>query len=216
MRVAVERSADKMAAVEPLERLTDAQLLAQAASDPAAFEIVFVRHVSPVHRYLARRVEPGVVEDLVAETFAAAFDRRGRYRREYPDARPWLLGIATNLVRHHWRSERARLAAYARVGPEEAIDGADALAVGRADARSVRNELVAALSRLHRGDRDALLLMVWAELSYDEIAQALEIPVGTVRSRINRARRLLRELLDNVAPFGQQDQPISHERAASP
>src|ERR1700758_3998153 len=127
--VAVEGSADKMAAAEPLERLTDAQLLVQAASDPVAFEVVFVRHVSAVHRYLARRVEPGVVEDLVAETFAAAFDRRGRYRREYPDARPWLLGIATNLVRHHRRSERARLAAYARVAPDDVAQGVDGVAV---------------------------------------------------------------------------------------
>jgi RNA polymerase sigma-70 factor (ECF subfamily) len=204
-----------MAAGEPLERLTDAQLLVQAASDQVAFEVLFARHVSTVHRYLARRVEPAVVEDLVAETFAAAFDRRGRYRREYPDARPWLLGIATNLVRHHWRSERTRLAAYARVGPDDVAHDTDAMAVARADARSVRHELAVALSRLHRGDRDALLLMVWADLSYEEIARALEIPVGTVRSRINRARRLLRELLDGVAAISEQDRPIPHDSAAS-
>jgi RNA polymerase sigma-70 factor (ECF subfamily) len=205
-----------MAAAEPLERLTDAQLLARAASDPEAFETVFIRHVSAVHRYLARRVESGVVEDLVAETFAAAFDRRGRYRREYPDARPWLLGIATNLVRHHWRSERARLAAYARVGPDDVVQGTDAVAVARVDARSARNELTVALSGLRRGDRDALLLLVWAELSYEEIARALEIPVGTVRSRINRARKLLRELLDGVPAISQQDQLAPHDSAATP
>lgn len=174
---------------------TDAELLNQAVSDPLAFETVFVRHASAIHRYLARRVEPAMVEDLVAETFALAYDQRTRYRPEYPDARPWLFGIATNLVRHHFRSERARLRAYARVDVDLGTPGADAEAVARVDAQAIRSELAGALGRLKPGDRDALLLMVWAELSYQQIARALDIPVGTVRSRINRARRHMREHL---------------------
>ncbi len=187
--------------------LTDAQLLAESASDPAAFEALFHRHAATIHRYLARRVDLSLVEDLVAETFTCAFDQRLRYRPEYADARPWLFGIATNLLRHQLRGERARLRAYARVDPDPAVDGAEAGAVARADASALRGELVDALGRVRRGDRDALLLMAWAELSYEEIAQALEIPVGTVRSRINRTRRRLRELLDGVAAINEGIRP---------
>jgi RNA polymerase sigma-70 factor (ECF subfamily) len=182
-----------------LSHLTDAELLLEQAWNPVAFEAVFMRHRSAIQRYVARRVEPAVVDDLVAETFTVAFDRRARYRPQYPDARPWLFGIAANLVRHHRRSERARLQAYARVPYEDTTDAVDAAAVARADAQAVRGELVAAVGWLHRGDREALLLLAWGELSYQEIAQALEIPVGTVRSRINRARRRLHELIQDAA-----------------
>lgn len=177
---------------------TDAALLSQARSDPCAFQAVFVRHASAIHRYLARRVEPSAIEDLVAETFAVAFDQRARYRQEYPDARPWLFGIATNLARRHVRSERARVRAYARLDVAMAASATEIEAVARADARAVLGDLAAALRQLGQGDRDALLLMVWADLSYEEIARALAIPVGTVRSRINRARRRLRELLSGT------------------
>ena len=190
---------------KPSAQLSDAQLLSQAVTDPALFEDVFVRHVSAVYRYLARRVDAAAVEDLVAETFMLAFDRRARYRREYPDARPWLFGIATNLARRHQRNERTRLRAYVRLAHDGGPEGIDAAAVARADAIAIRGALSAALDELPGGDRDALLLMVWAELSYEEIARALEIPVGTVRSRINRARRRLRELLQSLSvPVGRE------------
>jgi RNA polymerase sigma-70 factor (ECF subfamily) len=193
---------------------TDAELLLQSASEPAAFEAIFSRHVRAIHGYVARRVESSIVEELVAETFAIAFDRRRGYRREYPDARPWLFGIATNLIRRRRRSERARLAAYARVDREPVGDEAQDEAVSRADARAGRAELAAALAKLRSGDRDALLLMAWGELSYEEIAAALEIPVGTVRSRINRARRRLRELLGGVAAISEQQQVL--DRSSTP
>jgi RNA polymerase sigma-70 factor (ECF subfamily) len=133
----------------------------------------------------------------------------------YPDARPWLFGIATNLVRRHRRSERVRLQAYARLEVDGAVDGVEASAVARVDSQSVRRELAIALGKLRDGDRDALLLMAWAELSYEEIAEALGIPVGTVRSRINRARRRLRELLKGIAPIsvGEEQQPLAEELA---
>jgi RNA polymerase sigma factor (sigma-70 family) len=199
---------ERMGAVRDSRTLcSDAELVLQSASDPSAFELVFARHVTAIHRFVARRVEPAVVEELVSETFATAFDRRGRYRREYPDARPWLFGIATNLMRHHRRSERARLAAYARVDPAEPVDGVDGEALERLDARAGRGELARALGKLRRGDRDALLLLAWGELSYEEIALALDIPVGTVRSRINRARRRLRELLSGLEAIDEQNHP---------
>lgn len=196
-----------------LER-TDAELLLEAVSEPAAFEAIFARHVRAIHGYVARRVDSSIVEDLVAETFTIAFDRRLSYRREYPDARPWLFGIATNLIRRQRRSERARLAAYARVDPEGFANGGEAEAVARADAGAARAELAAALAKLRSGDRDALLLMAWGDLSYEEIAGALEIPVGTVRSRINRARRRLRELLGGVEAISMQQSVL--DRSPTP
>ena len=107
-------------------------------------------------------------------------------------------------MRHHRRAELARLHVLARVNPEGAEGGTDGAAIARADAQAIRAALATALGKLRRGDRDALLLMAWGELSYEEIAQALEIPVGTVRSRINRARRLLRELLPAAAAISER------------
>ena len=207
----------RMAAVRDAPTVrSDAELVLQSASQPRAFEDVFARHVRAIHRFVARRVEASVVDELVAETFATAFDRRGSYRAEYPDARPWLFGIATNLLRHHRRSERARLRAYARVDPEQAVAGIEGEAVERAQAMATRRELARALGKLRRGDRNALLLLAWGELSYEEIAVALEVPVGTVRSRINRARRRLRELLGEPAAISEVDrEAILDDPAAS-
>lgn len=174
---------------------TDAQVIAASHGDPTVFALVFDRHYDSVHRYLARRVGIDLADDLAAETFTTAFDVRRRYGTEYPDARPWLFGIATNLVRHHRRGEARRLRAYARLDrPAEAeggLEGVDA----RLDAERMGPALAEALTRLSDGDRDTLLLFAWADLRYEEIAVALRVPVGTVRSRLNRARRRLRELL---------------------
>jgi RNA polymerase sigma-70 factor (ECF subfamily) len=184
---------------------TDAELLLEAVARPAAFEAIFARHAVTIHRYVARRVDPSVVEDLVAETFAIAFDRRASYRREYPDARPWLFGIATHLMARHRRSERTRLRAFARADRVETTEAVDSAAIARADARAMSGELATALGKLRDGDRDAILLLAWGDLGYEEIARALDIPVGTVRSRINRARRRLRELLPSVVAINPQE-----------
>lgn len=131
--------------------------------------------------------------------FAIAFRSRGRYDRGAADARPWLFGIAANLARRHSRTERRRLRAYARTGVDPLGDDVgdsdrrlDALAAGPA--------LAAALAALRPGEREVLLLFAWADLSYEEIAAALGVPIGTVRSRLSRARGRVRELL---APTGQ-------------
>ncbi len=147
----------------------DGELIVCSRSDPAAFAGIFDRHHARLYRYLRRRVNAGLAADLAAETFVIAFARRGAYRADTHDARPWLYGIAHNLLRNHLRDERRQLAAYARHGADPLADP---------DAR----------------DRDVLLLFAWADMSYVEIGQALNIPVGTVRSRLNRARRQLRGL----------------------
>ncbi len=178
-----------------MEDPSDATAIARSLDEPEAFTVVFDRHYDVVHRYLARRVELDAATELASETFTTAFDVRRRYDAARSDARPWLLGIATNLVRHHRRSEGRRLRAYARIEVPGA-DGGGLLGIEqRLDASALAPVLVDALLRLSHGDRDALLMHVWADLRYEDIAAALGIPVGTVRSRIHRARARLRELI---------------------
>ena len=133
-------------------------------------------------------------EDLAAETFRIAFDERARFDPRYDDARPWLYGIATNLLRRHFRRSARREDTFA---PPEADFTDEAL--GRLEARALGPALAAALRDIPSLDRDALLLHVWAELTYTEIARATGIPVGTVRSRIHRARTRLRAHLEGAS-----------------
>jgi RNA polymerase sigma factor (sigma-70 family) len=149
----------------------------------AAFEELFEQQFDAVHGYLARRVGPDVGRDLAAETFVQAFANRRRFDPRRGQPRAWLFGIAHNLLRHHYRDERRRLQALSRL--EDARDG-DPLQEPR---------LAAALAALSVEERDVLLLFAWAELSYDEIAESLAVPVGTVRSRLYRARLRLRDTL---------------------
>ena len=177
----------------------DAELIARSRSEPAAFAGVFNRHHAELYRYLRRRVDSGLAADLAAETFVVAFARRGTYSADTHDARPWLYGIAHNLLRNHLRAERRQLAAYARHGVDPLADADAAVAFSmadrRADSAAVSARLAQILAVMTDRDRDVLLLFAWADMSYAEISLALEIPVGTVRSRLHRARRQLRALV---------------------
>lgn len=175
--------------------LTDAEVVARSVREPETFAAIFDRHAPHIHRYLARRLGSAAADDLVAETFLAAFRRRDRFDTGRPNARPWLYGIATNLVAQQRRTEEReyRLRQAYRPATSEASP-ADRVA-GEVTARSLRRHLLDALAGLADGDRDVLLLVAWEDLTYEEVAAALTIPVGTVRSRLNRARRLLRERL---------------------
>jgi RNA polymerase sigma factor (sigma-70 family) len=177
--------------------LTDAAILARSLDDPDAFSALFERHFSRVHGWLHRRVGGQLAEDLAAETFTRAFGRRDRFDTAYADAAPWLFGIAANLVHDHRRAELRRLRALARAqrqgeGEEDFAAGAAA----RADAAAAGAALARALSELREQERDVVLLVAWAGLEYEEVARALGVPVGTVRSRLHRARRTLRAALD--------------------
>jgi RNA polymerase sigma factor (sigma-70 family) len=175
---------------------TDAEVIEASLEDPREFGALFDRHFRPVHRYLIRRVGERAADDLASQVFVTAFEIRERYDLSRPGARAWLFGIATNLLRHHLRDERTRLEAYARQAAEEVHANEHLGEIeDRLDAQAALPRLIAALLELPRGDRDALLLFAWAELSYPEIAEALSIPVGTVRSRLHRARASMRELL---------------------
>jgi RNA polymerase sigma factor (sigma-70 family) len=167
-------------------RTEDSTVVERSWRDPEAFAALFDRHADCVHRYAARRLGTEPADDVMAETFAVAFRLRHRYDTAHADARPWLLGIATNLIRSHRRAEARRWHALARSAA--AVRGEP-----EADAASapVHPELMQALARLPARQRDVLLLYAWGELDYEEIARALDVPVGTVRSRLHRARAAL-------------------------
>jgi RNA polymerase sigma-70 factor (ECF subfamily) len=163
---------------------TDAELLARAVEEPALFAGLYERHGLSVRRYVVRRIGDRVGDDLASEVFVRAFRARARYRAEHESAFPWLLGIANNVIADHRRLERRRLVALERLTRE-----APGL-VERQDG-GLAPEVVAALRRLPAAERDTFLLVVWGELTQDEAAAALGVPVGTVSSRITRARTRL-------------------------
>ena len=162
----------------------DAVIVADSLRRPARFAVLYERHLPQVASYLARRVGVQLAEDLAAEVFVRAFRGRRSYRAQHDTALPWLLGIAANLVADHRRAERRRLAALQRMAGSTRAVADDEIAL-------LAPGVIRELRRLPARDRDSLLLVVWGELSYEEAASALGVPVGTVRSRIARARRRL-------------------------
>jgi RNA polymerase sigma-70 factor (ECF subfamily) len=179
-----------------MEDDNDADVIARSRREPSLFAVIFDRHARHIHRYLARRLGDTVADDVLAETFLAAFDKRAKYDRDRPDARPWLYGIATNMVSRHRRAEVKELKLRLAVGPPAPVDGHADRVADQVSAQALGKQLDAALAALNPGDRDVLLLIAAEGLAYQEVAQALDIPLGTVRSRLNRARGRVRAELD--------------------
>lgn len=165
--------------------------------DPEAFGEIFVRHAKPVYNYLFRRCgDWSTAEDLTSVVFLEAWRKRGEVRLVHDSALPFLFGIATNVLRNRRRSERRYREALTRMpASPEATDPADDPAA-RAAADQDMRAILAVLARLPRREQDVVSLCLWMGLSYEEAAASLDIPVGTVRSRLSRARGRLRELLD--------------------
>jgi RNA polymerase sigma factor (sigma-70 family) len=174
---------------------SDAMVISDSIGEPECFGVLFDRHATALFRYLARRVSPDEADLLLGEVFRVAFERRASYDCSRPDARPWMYGIATNLLSHHRRSEARRLRAAARLLAHQipAEDPVDEMLAGL-DAERLWPIVAEGIAQLPDLERDALVLFVWEDLSYEEIATALDVPVGTVRSRLNRARQHMREL----------------------
>jgi RNA polymerase sigma factor (sigma-70 family) len=177
---------------------SDAEVIGRSLADAEAFAGIYERHAEALLRFLGRRVGAEVAEGLHGELFRVAFERRKTFDSSRASALPWLFGIASNLLRKHWRAEARRLRASARMaaGRELANRHASASASAAAfDAHTLFPRVVEAIDSLPAGEREALLLFAWEDLSYQHVADALELPIGTVRSRLNRARGRLRELL---------------------
>ncbi len=176
-----------------IDTSTDAALILASASDSSAFTGIFDRYWVAIYRYCVGRAGPPG-EDLAAETFRVAFDQRRGYDGR-DDAGPWLYGIATNLVRRWFRSVTRGARASQRIGGETAPNEPDET-LDRLEAAHLGPRLAACLGELAAVDRDALLLHALAELTYEQIARATGVPVGTVRSRIHRARGRVRAHLE--------------------
>jgi RNA polymerase sigma-70 factor (ECF subfamily) len=161
-----------------------------------SFEDAFEAEFPALHRYLARRLGFSAADDLSAETFAIAFRNWERLDADRPVA-PWLYGIAANLIRHHWRKEQRMLRAYARTGVDPIVADHEE-AAERVDAQSQQRAVADALAALRPADREILLLHAWAELSDSEIADAIGLPLGTVKSRLSRTRERLRNRLADI------------------
>ncbi len=159
---------------------TDAELLAEADTSATAFADLVERHQARLARYATRRLGPDQAADIVNETFAVAYAKRDRYHCDVADAGPWLLGIATNLIRRHARSETRMLRALAEHGVDPAAP--------EITPRGIDRQVAVALAGLRRQYRDVLFLHAVAGLSHDEIAAALGVPVGTARGWLTRAR----------------------------
>lgn len=176
----------------------DASIIARSLTAPEEFAAIFDRHAPHIHRYLARRVGTQHADDLLGETFTAAFRKRDRYDQERTNARPWLYGMATLVVGQHRRDEARQYRLHAVALPDLPVEGPADRAIASTSARLLRGQVGVALQALNQGDRDVLLLIAWEDLSYDEVAAALDIPVGTVRSRLHRARKQVREALPPI------------------
>jgi RNA polymerase sigma-70 factor (ECF subfamily) len=186
----------------------DARVIERSWRDGDRFAEIFDRHYADIHAFAARRLGASLADDVAAETFLIAFDRRRRYDVRHPSARPWLYGIASNLIARHHRAELRQYRALARAGTAERVEGGAAetldgwaeRADGRLDAAAHRARLAAALVEIAPRDREVLLLVAWAQLTCEEAATALGIPAATARSRLHRARRKTRAALADADP----------------
>lgn len=183
---------------------TDSEIIRRALDQPAVFAELYDRHAGAIGRFVRRRAGADVVDDVLSETFVVAFERRAVFDLDRADALPWLYGIATTLLRKHRRVEaRAWRSAVPDPTSLVAVHDHDAL-----DAELAVRRLRSAITRMPGRDRDTLLLYALTDLGYAGVALALDVPVGTVRSRLNRARRTLRAAAGRDAA-----QEVDHGRA---
>jgi RNA polymerase sigma factor (sigma-70 family) len=166
---------------------------------PERIVALYERHAADLFRYCARRVGPDRADDIVASVFLTAYERRDSFDPAQPNALPWLYGIATNHLRRHRRDEIRGYRALARTGFDplntNVVDSHAARSDERADADAFTRRLAAMLAALPHRHRDVLLLYAVAEMEPTEIAAALGLPAGTVRSYLSRARARLRAAL---------------------
>lgn len=171
---------------------TDSEIIRRSLGRPEAFAELFDRHARAVNAFAGYRTGSDAAEDVLSETFLVAFRRRADFDLSKDSAAPWLLGIASRLIRRHRAVEARHWRAFAAVVGEDhvSLGGLDE-AMRRVDAERELRALRERIAALAPKDRETLLLYAWQGMSYDDVADALGVPVGTVRSRLNRVRRRL-------------------------
>lgn len=172
---------------------TDSSIIHASSESPGAFTALYDKYARMIFRYAARRAGESAAEDVMAETFLVAFEKRESFDHTWEDARPWLFGIATNLLRKHHRTEAKMLKVLAKSSGRESYEDSSERIAEQLDAAVATTALAGALRKLSAEDRECILLYAWAELTYEGIAAATNVPIGTVRSRLNRARRILKD-----------------------
>lgn len=193
---------------------TDRQLWAEASrGSGASFATLFDRHARAVYNHCFRlSASWSVAEDAVSATFLQAWRRRAEVVPRHDSLLPWLLTVATNVVRTERRSARRRLALVVRAADGATVpDHADEVA-SRLDDEHRMTEVLAAVRRLPRAEREALALCVWSEVSYADAAGVLGIAEASVRSRVSRARSRLARTVGRAAPTSPQSHPIQEDR----
>ena len=176
--------------------MTDADLVARSRRDPEQFTAVYDRYFRDIYRYVAGRLDTQAADDIAAETFLVAFGQRDRFDPGRGSLRPWLFGIATNLVARHRRTEARHYRALSHTGTESVIESHENRVVTSVTAEQMRARLIRALAALSPGERDVVLLVALSQLSHEEVAEALGISYGTVGSRLSRARKRLQNAID--------------------
>lgn len=180
-------------------RESDAAVITRSWDDPHAFAEIFDRHHEDIYRFAWTRAGADRADDLAAEVFRIAFEKRHDYDPDYPSAKPWLFGIASRLAKQTHRDTAKRDDARTRMNDRDRRPHS-AEPARHLEERPGTSPAGRAVQQLPERDREPLLLFAWGDLTYEEIARTLGIPVGTVRSRIHRARQQLREHLVETAP----------------
>jgi RNA polymerase sigma-70 factor (ECF subfamily) len=164
--------------------------------DPDQFGKIFEAHFNALYLFCQRRVGRASAEDVAGEVFVRAFEQRRRYDLGRSSARPWLYGIALNIIRNEARRQDRQSRAVNRVASELYVSrcSLEENLIDQIGTRQELTDVIAALDGLKDAELEVLLLYVWERLSYEEIALVVDVPVGTVRSRIHHARRHLAAL----------------------
>ncbi len=185
--------------VHGVDTATDAEIIVASLDDSETFSVIFERHHDVIFRYIARRVGVNRAADLTSEVFLRSFTLRRRYDLSHSSCRPWLYGIATNIIGDDLRSTKRQQRLFIAVaGRSQRADDPYQAADEKMVAANLEGDLRHALGTLRRVDRDVFLLHAMESLTYQETADALGIPIGTVRSRLARARRRIRELIPDL------------------
>ena len=167
--------------------------------DSAAFAELFDEYSDLIYNVAFRRTGSwDVSEEIVSTVFLEAWRQRATVSDYEGSIRPWLLGVALNLIRRFWRqADRQQRASLRLVSNHNHLDHASDVAE-RLDAEQTMSRILDSLERIPYDQREVIQLWAWEELTYDEIAAVLEVPIGTVKSRLHRARDTLQRTANTV------------------